>query len=152
MTRINSAIPVEHLTDEHLLAEHRELKRIPALLIKTDKATLLKRIPKKFCLGAGHITFFLNKICFTYDRYICLYNECKRRGFDVQYYGSNWVNIQVGYDPYWQGYTATDEERKLLVKRITERIQNSKKSHFHYHGKQITKQQAIHLLQYGQYT
>ena len=30
MTRINSAISVRRLTDEHLLAEHREIKRVPA--------------------------------------------------------------------------------------------------------------------------
>ena len=29
MTRINSGIPVKSLTDEHLLAEHREIKRLP---------------------------------------------------------------------------------------------------------------------------
>jgi len=33
MTRIN-LIPVSELTDEHLLAEHRELKRIPNLIKK----------------------------------------------------------------------------------------------------------------------
>ena len=29
MTRINAGIPVEKLSDQHLLAEHREIKRIP---------------------------------------------------------------------------------------------------------------------------
>ena len=29
MTRINCGIPVEELTDKHLLAEAREIKRIP---------------------------------------------------------------------------------------------------------------------------
>lgn len=32
MTRINSAINVKYLTDEHLLAEHREIKRMPYCL------------------------------------------------------------------------------------------------------------------------
>jgi hypothetical protein len=32
MTRIN-LIPVEELTDQHLLAEHREIKRIPNAVI-----------------------------------------------------------------------------------------------------------------------
>lgn len=34
MTRINSAISVRRLTDEHLLAEHREIKRLPACYLK----------------------------------------------------------------------------------------------------------------------
>lgn len=32
MTRINSAIPVKCLTDEHLLAEHMEIKKATLLL------------------------------------------------------------------------------------------------------------------------
>ena len=28
MTRINANIPVRNLTDQHLLAEHREIKRV----------------------------------------------------------------------------------------------------------------------------
>lgn len=151
MTRINSAIPVEHLTDEHLLAEHREIKRIPALFAKTDKATLHKRIPKEFCLGTGHVKFFFNKMSFIFDRYLALYYECKKRGFDIQYYGDNWFDSQKTLMPYWHGYSPTRKEEKLLIERITERILNSKKLYFHYRGKQITKQQAIHLLQYGEY-
>ena len=59
MTRINSASPVEHLTDEHLLAEHREIKRLPSVLKKANTQTI--KIPAKFCLGPGHVKFFLNK-------------------------------------------------------------------------------------------
>lgn len=62
MTRINSAIPVEHLTDEHLLAEHREIKRLPALFAKTNKATLHKLI----------------------------HAECVNRSFNVANYSANW--------------------------------------------------------------
>ena len=38
MTRINSTIPVKCLTDEHLLAGHREIKRL--LKQKADKNLL----------------------------------------------------------------------------------------------------------------
>lgn len=34
MTRINSAIPVKKLTDEHLLAERREIKRLQSCYLK----------------------------------------------------------------------------------------------------------------------
>ena len=36
MTRINCGVAVEQLTDEHLLAEHRELKRLPSVDDKED--------------------------------------------------------------------------------------------------------------------
>lgn len=150
MTRINSAIPVEHLTDEHLLAEHREIKRLPAALSKADRSKI--KIPEKFCLGTGHVKFFFNKMSFVFNRYLMLYKECKRRSFNVQYYGDNWFLDDDIFKSFWHGYTPTKEEKQLLITRITERITNSKKPYFHYYGKQITKQQAIHLLQYGQYT
>ena len=144
MTRINSAIPVENLTDEHLLAEHREIKRLPSVLSKTDKQTV--KIPAKFCLGPGHVKFFLNKMGFVFNRYLRLYEECKRRGFDVQYYGDNWFGNDDMCKPFWHGYATTTEEKKLLIDRISERIQDSKQEYFHYYGKQITKQEAIKLL------
>jgi deoxyribonuclease (pyrimidine dimer) len=62
MTRINSAIKVKFLTDEHLLAEHREIKRLPYAYkkrIETGKG--FKDIPKEFTLGTGHVLFFINK-------------------------------------------------------------------------------------------
>jgi len=37
MTRINAGYSVRRLTDKHLLAEHREIKRIPNM-VKSGKA------------------------------------------------------------------------------------------------------------------
>ena len=40
MIRINSAIPVKCLTDEHLLAEHREIKQITTIQKNNDNETI----------------------------------------------------------------------------------------------------------------
>ena len=90
MTRINSAIPVKCLTDEHLLAEHREIKRLPYNLKKALESGSVKKIPKEFKLGRGHVLFFLDKQKFVQDRYSEIFNECVYRGFDVQCYITNW--------------------------------------------------------------
>ena len=58
MTRINSAIPVKCLTDEMLLAEHKEIKRLPSVLSKAIHCNSINKIPNKFCLGNGHVKFF----------------------------------------------------------------------------------------------
>ncbi len=63
MTRINSAIPVKALTDEHLLAEHREIKRICAQF----KSSILEgkksvRIPECFTLGTAMLPSFLTRV------------------------------------------------------------------------------------------
>lgn len=148
MTRINSAIQVKLLTDEHLLAEHREIKRLPAYFVKALTSGALHRVPNTFCLGTGHVTFFLNKQKFIFDRYIQLYNECILRGFDVTDYSSNWLELKhtMEDNKCWNDYTATQLEKKLLIERISERIEQSSKTYFHYKKDALTKQKAILLL------
>ncbi len=41
-------------------------------------------IPDKFKLGTGHVKFFYNKLLYLKNRYTSLYNECIKRGFNVQ--------------------------------------------------------------------
>ena len=53
MTRINCGIPVEELTNKHLIAEHREIKRLPNCVVKGRYN--LKGQPKLFTLGTGHV-------------------------------------------------------------------------------------------------
>ena len=55
MTRINT-IPPQELCDKHLMAEIREITRIPNT-IKTGKA-IIANIPDTFRLGSGHVKFF----------------------------------------------------------------------------------------------
>lgn len=150
MTRINSAIPVRHLTDEHLLAEHREIKRLSAAFTRAvSSPNGLKNIPTKFCLGTGHVRFFLNKQAFIFARYMDIYNECKRRGFNVECYKENWrgkVGELMDKMGCWKQYNPTLHEYGLLTERISTRIKNSQKRYFHYYGNQITKDKAVDLL------
>ena len=148
MTRINSAIPVQLLTDEHLLAEHREIKRLPACFIKALESVALGRIPKVFCLGTGHVTFFLNKQLYLLTRYKQIHQECLNREFDVEDYTTNWLELQdkMESNNCWRAYKPTANEHDLLIARISERIAKSPKSYFHYYGETITKQQALKLL------
>lgn len=83
MTRINLVSP-STLCDQHLLAEFRELPRIPnALLRKSVEDLCDLNIPSEYCLGTGHVTFFYNKLMFLTLRYTDLYKECLFRGFNV---------------------------------------------------------------------
>ena len=143
MTRINSAIEVKCLTDEHLLAEHREVKRLDAYFRRTFNKSEDFRVPTEFCLGKGHVMFFLNKFKFTYKRYLDLHKECLKRGFHVEDYTDNWCGIP---EVFYQDYTPTLTEKRLLIERITRRIIDSPKMYFHYKGDQINKTTAIKLL------
>lgn len=142
MTRINSSVKVRLLTDEHLLAEHREIKRLPSVYKKRlDSNKGFNDVPLNFTLGTGHVLFFINKGKFTLDRYLKIREECIKRGFQVEDYSKNWS----GYDKL-NDYTPTDTEHYLLVERITERLKNTKKPYWHYYGKQISKEQSINLI------
>lgn len=127
MTRINSAIRVKLLTDEHLLAEHREIKRIPSVYLKRKNSKLgLSNLPENFSLGTGHVLFFINKPKFTRDRYINIRNECLNRGFNIENYIDNWnfydnKNINE--------YVPVKKEYDLLIERISERLLQSKKQY-----------------------
>ena len=66
MTRINLVPPAE-LCDQHLLAEHRELTRIPNAVAKGKYH--LKGQPAEYKLGEGHVRFFFNKLAFLKKRY-----------------------------------------------------------------------------------
>jgi len=91
MTRINVGIPPEKLSRQHLLAEHREIKRIPNM-VRSGRANL-NNIPEKFTLGKGHVKFFYDKLFYLLTRYNHIYTECTRRGYKVQNYRSAWDGI-----------------------------------------------------------
>lgn len=122
MTRINAGIPVEELCDAHLLAEHREIKRIPNTVRKKDRVDVSK-LPTTFRLGKGHVTFFYDKILFLSNRYSSIYIECKRRGFNTSDYSDAFENLP----PYLMNDWKVPQEASDMVReRINERLAGMK--------------------------
>lgn len=117
MTRINVGIRPSLLCREHLLAEHREMKRIPNKVSK-GKFTL-NGIPPEFKLGTGHEKFFYNKLNYLKRRYEAVYAECIKRELDVTYYGGAWDNVP---NELMGGYRPRYEDAEILVDRINERL------------------------------
>lgn len=124
MTRINVNIRAKELCREHLLAEHREIKRTPNKVSKGKYS--LVGIPKEFCLGTGHEKFFYNKLGYLKRRYEELHSECIRRGFIVEYYGKAWDNVP---QELMGDYEPTSRDRSILIQRINERIEDMKAKH-----------------------
>ena len=52
------------------------------LIFILDNLSLSKQV--KFKLGIGHVKFFYNKLLYLKNRYISLYNECIKRGFNAK--------------------------------------------------------------------
>ena len=125
MTRIN-LIPPTELCDQHLLAEHRELTRIPNAVAKGKFH--LKGQPEEYKLGGGHVRFFFNKMAFLKRRYDELHTECKARGFKVQYI---WPETLPSSPELWLDYQPTDAPLEINRQRIQERM--PKKARFTAH-------------------
>ena len=117
MTRINVGMKPKELTSKHLIAEHREIKRIPNCISKGKYN--MDNIPDQFKLGTGHVKFFYNKLLYLKNRYVKLYEECISRGFNVQNYSNAWDNVQK---ELMNNYKPTDNDRKIIKQRIKEKL------------------------------
>jgi deoxyribonuclease (pyrimidine dimer) len=131
MTRINADLPPRLLTDQHLFAEYREMRRIPKSLLKSmgagSTADLAARIPPIFCLGRGHVTFFYDKGLFLTARYALLRTELLARGYRLNDDGV-FDNLGIYQrHPEFMGngsFRFDAAARLLVVERITERIRD----------------------------
>lgn len=117
MTRINAGIPTIDLSDKHLLAEHREIKRIPNM-IKSGKAKI-NNIPDNFCLGKGHVKFFYNKLKYLHKRYDLIKKECIRRGFNITDFSQSFSELP---SRLYNDWTPNEKDIKIIKKRINEKV------------------------------
>lgn len=136
MARVNSGVPPEFLSDQHLIAESVEITMITGSLRK-DGYKIKGQVPDKYCLGKGHINFFKPKILYLYDRLKAVNNEMKQRGFNpgtsIDVFEFNFLFLLNNWNPTFQ-------DTALVRTRIIERLKEPKKAKqgFHkYYGKSI---------------
>lgn len=125
MTRIN-LVPPSELMDQHLLAEWREIKMIPASLRRSLKTKNIcdvqKSIPSNYCLGTGHVRFFFDKLIYLTERYEQLTHELIRRKFSLYHTGSFNDFCHSIPDEFFGNYIPTDEALCTIRARIDEKI------------------------------
>lgn len=124
MTRIN-LIPASELSDQHLLAEYRELPRVNSVI---DKKTF-PRISNTYVLGTGHVNFFINKANFLEDRHKELVNEALKRGIKI----SNTSELEINRFYPQVSFIPSVEEIKISESRIFEKLL-MKPSFYKYKG------------------
>lgn len=121
MTRINAYIKPSELPDKLLLAEHREIKRIPNT-INSGRA-FVNGIPQQFILGKGHVKFFYNKLLWLHNRYRHIYDECKARGFNVTDYSESFM-VQDDMKHLVKDWHPNVNEIKRIRQLLIERIES----------------------------
>ena len=123
MTRINIISPSE-LTDQHLIAEYREIFMVAGSLKRTliSKSGFVEsKVPKNFTLNNGHVYFFYNKGKYLYKRYNLIINEMKSRGFkpDEKRIFPKDIFIMNNLFNDWE---PNQSDIKIIRKRINEKI------------------------------
>ena len=121
MTRINVVEPSE-LSREHLIAEYREITRLPGNLYNSlnrkSKPFHMSEIPREYVLGKGHVKFFYDKMLFLQKRFEALVQEMLSRGYKPSYTDSSIFKVE---DLYYNDYVPTEEAIELNRQRIKER-------------------------------
>lgn len=142
MTRINLIDP-KFLCDQHLLAEHRELTRIPNSILSGKYSTVGKHIPTSYILGTDHVTFFLNKIDFLFERYVLLHQECLNRNFAVTWRFPSLLSIHCSkIVQQIEMFVPTKQDKSLNKARLIERTPRK----VLFHSTEITQIQYIQML------
>tara|TARA_B100000287_G_scaffold103462_1_gene95708 strand:+ start:2476 stop:2883 length:408 start_codon:yes stop_codon:yes gene_type:complete len=123
MTRINLVEPSE-LTDQHLIAEYREIFMVGGSLKRTlvSKAGYQEsKVPKRYTLNTGHVYFFYNKGRYLHKRYTELIIEMKKRGFEPD--ASRTFPTKVFKDNgLYNDWMPNIEDYKIIRQRIAEKI------------------------------
>lgn len=126
MTRIN-VVPVECLTDKHLLAEYKEITRPFNKVIKRmeKENTSNLSIPKTYVLGVGHETFFFDKLLWLWKRYAEVLYQLDNRGFNLDldrfFTIQSDLKTRLANTDFWNDYTPTPEDMYLNMARLTKR-------------------------------
>lgn len=146
VTRIN-VIPVSDLADQHLMAEYRELPMVNASLkrsLRSKRGFDKRRIPSKYTLNTGHVTFFYDKGLYLYKRYESLITELYKRGYEINP-RERTVDWTVFPNDYWKDFYPNKQDEAINVERILLRL--SEKPNFYNYNKTKIDQTFIKNLE-----
>lgn len=148
MTRINANLHPEHLLDQHLMAEYRELPMVYAALrrsLRTKSVNdVLKSVPPRFTLNKGHVSFFYDKITFLEGRYERLIDELKTRGYNLD--DSRRYDVSDIPEVFHNTWEMDDLAKQQIQERIYKRY-HEKPTFYTYYGSHVDD--ATIELMYG---
>lgn len=126
--RVNVLHPM-FLSDQHLVAEYREVKMGPKALSKSLNSAggvNKKRISPVYKLNTGHTYFFYDKNGFLEKRLAQLCEEMKKRGIQCNH--EELIDDSYDYHPdtfndeWWGDYQPTTEALNINMERINQRF------------------------------
>ena len=130
--RCNAGINAKYLTDQHLIAEYRELLIPYGQMIKINFKPSKSKTPDRLKLGAGHVLFWRSKQKYLHNRFNHLVSEMIERGFKPKM--KFWDNIK---SEYYNDWTCSSEESDIIKDRISSKLRQ-KPDWYRYNGQKIT--------------
>ena len=131
MTRIN-LVPVSKLSDQHLIAEWRELPRVFWLVKKKldEKKPII--ISENYTMWTGHVRFFYDKLLFLQKRHQELVKETLKRWFKITL--TEKISLISFQKEYCQDFIPSELDLKISQQRILEKLQ-AKPDFYTFYGK-----------------
>lgn len=136
MTRINLINP-EQLTDQHLLAEYRELPRIFWIVRKKLEEKKEINVWKEYKMWTWHVIFFYDKLLFLQKRLEKIILECKKRKFQISF--TEKIDLSDFPENLKKDFFPTKKDLEISKKRIQEKL-DSKKNFYKYYWKLIDEE------------
>lgn len=141
MTRVNVGINPKYLTDQHLIAEIKEIPQLLGQLSRSLKqGTAELNIPEQFTLGRGHVKFFYNKLLYLERRFLYLKEEAYIRGFKIK------VTLDLSDYPDWCLGDYVESSRDVII--LKERIYSKlvlKPQYYRYKRLPFILQKLLHF-------
>ncbi len=148
MTRINLLNPSQ-LSDQHLIAEYREIFMVGSALQRSLKSPNWKKtkdtLPREFTLNKGHVKFFYNKGKYLHNRYLKLILEMKNRGMKPD--PARTFKIDQWPSQLYKDWEPKEKDLELVKERIRQKI-NQKPHWYRWTNDEkggITKKTHNHL-------
>lgn len=119
--RINVIHP-KYLTDQHLIAEYREMKMSTYNYIRSKRSKLgidKSRISQKYTLNEGHGYMWYDKFGYINERFNTIVQEMKGRGYQTNFDKLNFSGVDA---EAFGDFHPTQEDKRINLDRILERL------------------------------
>ena len=119
--RINVINP-KYLTDQHLVAEYREMKMITYYYVKSSekKGGIDKdKISERYTLNTGHAYMWYDKFGYIEKRFRSICKEMRARDFKCDYDKLNYTGIPKSA---FGDFIPTQEDIEVNLSRVIERL------------------------------
>lgn len=120
--RINVINP-KYLTDQHLVAEYREMKMITYYYVKsanTKNGIDESKISERYTLNKGHAYMWYNKFGYIDKRFKAICQEMRNRGNKCDYDKLNYTGIP---EKAFGDFIPNEDDVRIILDRILERIE-----------------------------